>query len=69
MSWFRLNKAAEYADVSPKTITRWFKDGLRHSRVNGTPYVKDTWLDEWMQSHEINEQTIDDIVEDVLNEF
>jgi predicted site-specific integrase-resolvase len=66
MPWFRLNKAAEYCDVSPSTIKRWFKQGLRHSRINGKPYVKHSHLDDFLLQFENNEKIANQIADEVF---
>jgi hypothetical protein len=65
-SWLRIQKAAEYADVSQRTIRRWFEDGLKHSRVRGVPYTSREWIDDFIASHSDDrmDRMIDDMVRD-----
>jgi excisionase family DNA binding protein len=66
MSWLRIQKAAAYADVSPRTIRRWLHEGLRHSRVSGVPYISEQAVDEWMQAHEVQEDRAQLVVDEVM---
>jgi hypothetical protein len=66
-SWLRIQKAAEYADVSQRTIRRWFVDGLKHSRVRGVPYTSQEWIDEFIDSH--SDERMDRLVDGIVKEF
>lgn len=63
-TWLRIYKAAEYADVSPRTIRRWFIEGLKHSRVRGVPYTSQEWIDQFIESH--SDDRLDRIVDEVM---
>ena len=65
--WLRIQRAAEYADVSPRTIRRWFGDGLKHSRVRGVPYTSEQWIDEFINRH--SDDRVDRLVDEVLKGF
>jgi hypothetical protein len=66
-SWLRISKAAEYADVSTRTIRRWFVEGLKFSKVRGVPYTSQKWIDEFIESH--SDDHLNQMVDEVVKEF
>lgn len=69
MSWLRIQKGAAYADVSTRTFRRWLHEGLRHSRINGIPYVQESAIDAWMQAHEVTKNRAQRIAAEVMAEL
>ncbi len=68
MAWLRIKPAADYAGVSPRLLRQWLKEGLRHSRVGGAVLIRDSWIDAYIEGHEVqpNVVDIDGIVDEVL---
>jgi hypothetical protein len=66
-TWFRIKRAAGYADVSQRTISRWFNDGLKHCRVRGVPYTSQEWIDEFINRH--SDDRLDKFVDDIVKDF
>jgi len=68
LAWMRLAQAAEYVNVSPRTIRRWMDEGLKHSRIHGYPYISEKWLDEWMESHAADnvEKIVNEVMEGII---
>jgi excisionase family DNA binding protein len=69
--WLKINSAAEYCDRSPRTMRKWLKKGLKHSRVGGSILIKVDDLDEYLErfsetSDKVNEM-VDRVVQDVLH--
>ena len=54
--WLRVKDAQEYCGVSERTIHNWLhKDGLKHSKVNGTILIKSQDIDELIERHQVSE--------------
>ena len=66
--WLKIKSAAQWADMSPKTIRAWLADGLPHVRVRGTILIKRETLDAWLQAHEVTANQLDQVVDEVLAE-
>jgi excisionase family DNA binding protein len=68
MPWLRIKPAAEHAGVSTRLLRQWLKDGLRHSRVGGAVLIRDSWIDEFIEGHEVqpNGADVDAIVDEVV---
>jgi hypothetical protein len=69
VAWLRVKRVAERADTSTRTVRRWMKSGLRHSRISGIPYISESALDEWMRAHEVADDPAVRIADDVLREL
>lgn len=69
--WLKVHSAAKYCDCSPRTIRSWLKRGLRYIRVNGTGaiLIKVEWLDAFLESFEISENQVDEIVAEIEKEM
>ena len=68
--WMKPSKAAEYSGISERTLRDWLKEGLRHARLkSGSILIKREWLDEYLSSFEVLENTVDDIFSDVCKEM
>ena len=71
MPWLRIKPAAGYAGVSSRLLRQWLKDGLRHSRVGGAVLICDSWIDEFIEGHEVrlNGADVDAIVDEVVEDL
>jgi excisionase family DNA binding protein len=67
--WAKVKDAAKYAGVSVRTVRDWLKDGLRHSRVRGTILISYTALDEYLRGFEVRDNQVDEIADEVMEEF
>lgn len=69
--WLRVGSAGEYSDSCPRTVRSWLKKGLRHVRVNGTGaiLIKVEWLDQYLESFEVNENQVEEIVAEIEKEM
>jgi len=50
-TWLTLEEAAQYADITTKTLREWRDNGLPESEVEGRIYVKREDLDAFIESH------------------
>jgi hypothetical protein len=67
--WAKVQSAASYADVSPRTLRKWFESGLRYVKApSGALLIKLEWLDEFLEKFEVERTTnkIDQIVNEAL---
>ena len=72
--WLTIAKAAEYCNISKRTITNWInKKGLKVSRVNQKLIlIKKTDLDEFLEGfYESNncKDQINEIIDEVIGEM
>lgn len=70
-AWASIKTAAVYADVSPRTVRSWLKEGLKHSRLpSGTIRIKLEDLDEFLSQYAVDgneaRARVDGIVEEVM---
>ena len=70
MSWLKIKAAAGYSGVSPRTLRTWLRKGLPHSRVTpmGAILISEKSIDEVLQSCEVEENQVEDIVKSVVGE-
>lgn len=66
--WAKIKSGSEYAGVSKRTFQKWLKEGLRHSRKDGTVYIKYSWIDAFLMQFEAVHE-IDQIVNEVMQDF
>jgi excisionase family DNA binding protein len=67
--WLKIVKAAEYIDVSPRTLRTLLKEGrLRFSRLrSGTVLIRVADIDDYLTGLEVKGRTeIDQIVDNVM---
>jgi hypothetical protein len=65
--WGKINSAASYAGVKPRTLRSWLKQGLRHSRLpSGTVLIKFSEVDDFLKSFSSDENEIDKIVNEAV---
>lgn len=69
--WFKLSSVGKrYVDMSPRSVHEWPKMGLRTITLpTGTRMTKKEWVDEFLESFEVNDTTVDNIVDEVCKEF
>lgn len=68
-NWLRVQDVAEACTVCERTVRKWIKDGgLRNTKVNGSVFIKNEWLEEFLLKHERNEQVfLDNLVEELTS--
>lgn len=55
--WFRVSAAARYATTTEEMVYRWLgEEGLRHSRVGRTIFIRREWLDDFLGAHEVAQE-------------
>jgi hypothetical protein len=65
--WKKVKQSAEYAGVSTRTFRPWLKEGLRHLRLpSGTILIKLDWIDQFLESFEHQENTLDNLADNIL---
>lgn len=65
--WLKLGSVAEYVDASPRTVRKWLKRGLKHSRLqSGTVLVKKEWIDGFLEQFSITNDEADQIVKEMM---
>ncbi len=64
--WMRPMTAANYADVSLRTMRNWLAAGLRHSRVNGVVLISKEHLDEWLETASCDPGGLGRMVDEVM---
>lgn len=66
--WLKPKAAAEYCNVGERTLRTWLKSGgLRSSRVRGCVLIKVSWIDTFLEQHEVsNGVDVENIVNTVL---
>jgi hypothetical protein len=68
--WLKVKNAAKRADNSERTVRGWLKSGLRHSKLkSGAILIKVEWLDEWIESHEVVENEVEKITDEIMKEM
>ena len=65
--WGKIKESAEYGGVSPRTVRRWLKEGLLHSRMpSGTILISRTAMDDFIRQFQITENEADRITNEVM---
>lgn len=68
--WARIKEGAKYAGIRERTFRDWLKAGLKHSRLpSGTILIRYSWIDEWLEKYEVNENKVNEIVDQTLKEM
>ena len=68
----KVKEAARYAGVSPRTLRKFLRQGLKHVRLpTGTILIRYGWIDEFLELFEVEDgqDCIDKLVEEVTREF
>ena len=67
--WMRPKSAAQYIDVSLRSLRTYLKEGLRHARFRGSVFIKREWIDEFLEKFEVRSgKEVDRMVEDILKD-
>ena len=70
VGWASAKSAAKYADVSERTIRKWIKEGLRHSRLpSGTIRIRYKDIDKYLEQFQFDDNFIDAVVDEIVNDF
>ena len=65
--WGKIKKAAEYSDISERTMRDWLKDGLKHSRLpSGTVLIRYEDLDTYLAGFSVKTDQVDKIVNETM---
>lgn len=68
--WVKVKAASVYAGVSPRTLRKWLKRGLKHSRLpSGTILVKYESIDEFLAAFEACDNEIERMVDEIEKEI
>jgi len=68
--WARIKEGAKYAGIRERTFRDWLKAGLKHSRLpSGTILIRYSWIHEWLEKYEVNENKVNEIVDQTLKEM
>ncbi len=68
--WAKIKDAAAYASVGERTMRKWFKQGLRHSRLEtGAVFIRYTDIDAWLESFSVDGNQVDQIVDEVCRDL
>ena len=68
--WTKIKDASRYAGISERCFRGWLKKGLRHIRMNtGTILVKYTWIDEFLENFEVQDNEVSRIVTEIEKEM
>jgi len=67
--WGKIPSAALYAGVSPRTLRKWLKKGLRHSKPMGAILIKFSDIDKFLGNHVVCVNEVDSIVDGVMAEL
>lgn len=67
-AWAKINSAAKYSGVSPRTLREWLKKGLEHSRLpSGTILIQYAAIDEFLKRFRVSENKVDEIVDEFFS--
>ena len=73
IGWYDIGSISGYCSkVSKRTVETWIRnDGLRVVRIRGKRFIKKTWLDEFLEAHEVTNSggEMDRIVNEVLKDI
>jgi excisionase family DNA binding protein len=64
--WLKIKPAAEYVSVSPRTLRKWLRRGLKHSRVGGSILLKVDDLDAYVERFSESSDQVDEMVNKVV---
>ena len=68
--WGRIKDGARYGGVKERTFRDWLKAGLKHSRLpHGAILIRYSWIDEFLEKYEVNENRVDEIVDQTMKEM
>ena len=70
--WLRPKAAAVYCNVGERTLRTWLGEGeLRFSKIKGTVLIKVSWLDSFLQNHEVkkDQDQVTSLVEEITKDL
>ena len=68
--WASVKDAAKYAGFSERTIRKFLKQGLKHSRLpSGTIRIRYKDIDDYLEQFQVNENQVDAIVDEIFKDF
>jgi hypothetical protein len=68
--WAKVKAASVYAGVSPRTLRKLLKRGLKHSRLpSGTILIRYSAIDEFLANYESQDNEVDRLVETIEKEL
>ena len=67
----KVKEAARYAGVSPRTLRKFLRQGLKHARLpTGTILIRYGWIDEFLGRYvEDGHDRVDKLVEEITQEM
>jgi hypothetical protein len=68
----KVKEAARYAGVSPRTLRKFLRQGLKHARLpTGTMLIRYGWIDEFLGGFKVEtgQDRLDKLVEEVTREL
>ena len=68
----KVKEAARYAGVSPRTLRKFLRQGLKHARLpTGTILIRYGWIDEFLERFEVEDgqDRVNDLVEEITREM
>ena len=68
--WAKIRSSSQYAGVSPRTLRKWLKRGLKHSRLpSGTILIQYSAVDEFLATYEAQDNEVDRLVDTIEKEL
>jgi predicted site-specific integrase-resolvase len=68
--WAKIKDAADYASVGQRTLRKWFKQGLRYSRLEtGAVFIRYADIDKFLESFSVDGNQVDQIVDEVFKDL
>ena len=68
--WGRIKSIAEYIDGKPRKVSELIKQGLPFAKIpGGSILIKFSDVDEFLKKHEVKENKVDKIVDDVMGDL
>jgi hypothetical protein len=68
--WGKVKSAAEYAGMSPRTVSDWLKAGLKHSRLpSGAVLIRFSDIDEYLERFTVDENMVDQMVDEITKDL
>lgn len=69
-AFITLEQAAQHVGVTPRTLRKWLKEGLKHVRVSSRLIrTKMEWVEDYMAAHLHSRNHIEELVNSVLGDL
>ena len=68
----KVKEAARYAGVSPRTLRKFLRQGLKHARLpTGTILIRYGWIDEFLERFEVEDgqDRVKELVDEITREM